>query len=49
MLFYVKFLNAQDYDGKKQKEIAVLEQTIAYQAKVINWNFSFFFHFIDHA
>jgi hypothetical protein len=28
-----EFLNTEDYDGKKQKEIAVLEQTLAYKNK----------------
>ncbi|CAF0746511.1 unnamed protein product [Brachionus calyciflorus] len=28
-----EYLNSEDYDAKKQKEIAVLEDTIAYQAK----------------
>lgn len=28
-----QFLNTEDYDGKKQKEVAVLEQTIAYKNK----------------
>jgi hypothetical protein len=28
-----EYLNSVDYDGKKQKEIATLEQTVAYQAK----------------
>lgn len=27
----VKYLNCDDYDGKKQKEISILEQTIAYK------------------
>jgi hypothetical protein len=43
--FVHKFLNAEDYDGKKQKEIAVLEQTIAYQAKV-NYILSFILIFL---
>ena len=38
----LKFLSSEDYDGKKQKEISVLESTLEYQAKVklvIMWFF----------
>ena len=41
-----KYLGAIDYEGKKQKEVATLEQTIAYKKQVIfcvNFvSFSFF-------
>lgn len=30
-----KYLGAIDYEGKKQKEVATLEQTIAYKKQVI--------------
>ena len=30
-LFISKYLNTEDFDGKKQKEVSVLEQTIAYK------------------
>jgi hypothetical protein len=33
-IFLTQFLGTIDYDGKKLKEAAVLEQTIAYQNKV---------------
>ena len=33
-IFGIKYLDTPDYDAKKQKEIAVLEQTLAYKKKV---------------
>jgi hypothetical protein len=36
--FITKFLGTIDYDGKKLKEAAILEQTIAYQNKVLFFN-----------